>query len=94
VVADRGGDDAGRVAMVADLVVAELAPLDLDVLPAAVSGSGGVPAPHCSTSTCSPRWSPSHWWPRWSPSSNHSTLATGVGTWPRATSWDGRGPKR
>jgi hypothetical protein len=40
------------------VVVAELAPLDLDVL-AAVSGSAGVPAPR--------RWSPSRWWPPSSP---------------------------
>jgi hypothetical protein len=46
VVADRGGDDAGRAAVVADLVVAEHAPLDLDVLAALVAialvaGAGG-----------------------------------------------------
>jgi len=46
VVADRGGDDAGRAAVVADLVVAELVALDLDALAALVA-------------TCAPRWSPS-----------------------------------
>jgi hypothetical protein len=56
-VADRGGGDGdlgccARPRRVAVELVA--APLDLDVL-AAVSGSGGVPAPR--------RWSPSRWWP-------------------------------
>jgi hypothetical protein len=57
------------VVVVADLMVAELVALDLDALSAAVSGSGGVPAPRRSTSTCSPSWSPSGWWRRWTPRS-------------------------